>query len=283
MMKRSLFALVALIVLLHGGRVAAEPGKAHLVPDAAKKLQGEFFVVRVSSAQAEPELTFLGRQWKMFREKKGVWRALVPVESMTAPGTYSFVAKTGNLVESVPVRVAPNNLPLQRITLNPEKSGLTATETETSAVRMALNTLSNEKLSSGTFLRPCPGETSSLFGLKRSYNGGPVESYHKGIDIDAPMGTPVRSAARGVVILTGRVEDGFVVNGNMVIIDHGQGLTTVYLHLSTILVEEGGKVETGEVIGNVGNTGISTAPHLHWGTYIHGISVNPELFLKHAY
>ena len=86
-----------------------------------------------------------------------------------------------------------------------------------------------------------------------------------------------------MVILTGTVEEGFQVHGNTVIIDHGQGLISVYLHLSAITVHEGQLVNAGEVIGKVGHTGISTAPHLHWGTYLYGTSVDPELFEGKAF
>jgi murein DD-endopeptidase MepM/ murein hydrolase activator NlpD len=79
-------------------------------------------------------------------------------------------------------------------------------------------------------------------------------------------------------VLCGTVSEGFRVHGNTVVIDHGQGLTTIYMHLHTIAVRAGQLVEKGEAIGTVGHTGISTAPHLHWGTYLYGTSVDPQLF-----
>lgn len=271
--------------------LAAIPSAAHAlssdtlsveVPETAKK-QGEFFSVRVSGERMQPSLWFMERTYTMFRQPDSSWRALVPVENLTKPGGYALLVRTASGERKIPVLVKPNNRKIQYITLDPSKQGLKATETEKTRVKAALLTESPEKLYTGTFLRPSPGRTSSLFGLKRSYDGGPVESYHKGIDISAPQGTPVKSTAKGRVVLCGTVKAGFRVHGNTVVIDHGQGLTTIYMHLHTIAVKEGEGVEKGAVIGTVGHTGISTAPHLHWGTYLYGTSVDPQLFEGKAY
>ena len=266
--------------------LAALPSAAHAlssdtlrveVPETAKK-QGEFFSVRVSAERTLPSLWFMERTYTLFRQPDSSWRAMVPVENLTKPGGYALLVRTASGERKIPVLVKPNNRKIQYITLDPSKQGLKATETEKTRVKAALLTESPEKLYTGIFLRPSPGRTSSLFGLKRSYDGGPVESYHKGIDISAPEGTPVKSTAKGRVVLCGTVSEGFRVHGNTVVIDHGQGLTTIYMHLHTIAVRAGQLVERGEAIGTVGHTGISTAPHLHWGTYLYGTSVDPQLF-----
>lgn len=271
-----------LLILLADAAYGSEQEPDLRIEDTSIR-QGGLFAARVTGTVEEPSLQFMQRSWKMFRQPDGSWRSLLPVENMTAPGSYAIAVRSGSWKQTVAVRVKADNRPTQQITLDPEKSSLKATENEKQRIKAALQTATPETLFSGRFLRPCPGVTSSLFGVKRSYNGGPADSYHKGIDIDAPMGTPVRSAAKGKVILTGRVEDGFRVNGNTVIIDHGQALISTYLHLSEITAAEGRIVEAGEVIGKVGHTGISTAPHLHWGIYLYGTSVNPELFVNNAY
>lgn len=256
----------------------AEIYPVNLTVDHDHKEQGQFFVVTLTGANREPALWFNRQCYRMFLQSKNLWRALVPVENFTPPGGYSILVRSDADEEQIPVTVTPNNRPLQQIALDSSKASLKATDIEKSRVKAALHCESQKKLFSGLFLRPTIGETTSLFGVKRSYNGGPVESYHKGLDISAPEGTPVTSTAKGVVILTGTVEEGFQVHGNTVIIDHGQGLSSVYLHLSAITAHEGQLVEAGEVIGKVGHTGISTAPHLHWGTYLYGTSVDPVLF-----
>lgn len=133
------------------------------------------------------------------------------------------------------------------------------------------------------FSYTCNGRKSSPFGVKRSYNGSPVSSYHKGIDIAVPRGTPVKSRAPGKVVLTGYDSNRFHVHGNTIITDHGQGLTSIYMHLHSISVNEGDIVNKGETIGTVGSTGISTGPHFHWGTYLYGTSVDAELFVRNVY
>jgi len=249
-----------------------------LTVDHDQRKQGEFFTVTLTGSFSEPTLYFIGHSYRMFRQTETSWRALVPVENLTPPSSYTLLVCTESREQQIPVTVIANNRAIQQITLDSTTANIKATEIEKSRITAALHTESKKKLFSGLFLRPVHGETSSLFGLKRSYNSGPVTSYHHGLDIAAPQGTPVQSTAKGIVILIGTLEDGFQVNGNTVIIDHGQGLTSVYLHLSNITVHEGQLVEAGEVIGNVGHTGISTAPHLHWGIYLYGTSVDPELF-----
>ncbi|HEY9837552.1 MAG TPA: M23 family metallopeptidase, partial [Vampirovibrionales bacterium] len=99
--------------------------------------------------------------------------------------------------------------------------------------------------------------------------------YHRGVDYAGPQGSPVVAPAAGRIALVGRESEGFEIHGNVVGIDHGQGLTSLYLHLSRIDVKEGDMVQAGQVIGAVGSTGASTGPHLHWGLYVHGQSIDP--------
>ncbi|MCF8383549.1 MAG: M23 family metallopeptidase [Chlorobium sp.] len=280
---RMLLLLYTAAVTFTGAIAAASTNPLQVeLPETVKK-QGEFFTVRVSGTSSKPALWFMERSYSMFRQPDSSWRAMVPVENLTKPGSYALRIKTENSEQKVPVQVKANNRKIQYIKLDPSKQGLKATETEKLRVKTALQTESPEKLYTGAFLRPSPGRTSSLFGLKRSYNGAPVESYHKGIDISAPLGTPVKSTAKGRIVLCGTVNEGFRVHGNTVVIDHGQGLTTIYMHLHAITVKEWQNVEKGEVIGTVGHTGISTAPHLHWGTYLYGTSVDPQLFEGKTY
>lgn len=281
-MFRSLILFFAVLITLTATAAAVSDAMQVTIADTSRK-QGQFFSVTVAAVPSEPELWFMERKYTMFRQQDSSWRALVPVENMTQPGSYVLQIRAGKEENKIPVTVASNGRKTQFITLDPSKQELKATGTEKSRVKNALQTGSPEKLHASPFLRPAPGRTTSLFGLKRSYNGGPVESYHKGIDISAPQGTPVKSTAKGKVVLTGTVKEGFQVHGNTVIIDHGQGLTSIYMHLSAITVREGESVEAGEMIGRVGHTGVSTAPHLHWGIYLYGTSVDPELFEGNAF
>jgi murein DD-endopeptidase MepM/ murein hydrolase activator NlpD len=112
----------------------------------------------------------------------------------------------------------------------------------------------------------------SIFGVGRSYNGGPVDSYHEGVDIKNRAGTPIAAAARGRVVLA---EPNFVARGGAVVLDHGWGIHTGYWHMQQVLVSEGQLVESRQVIGLMGAHGMATGPHLHWEVHIGPTSVDP--------
>ncbi len=122
------------------------------------------------------------------------------------------------------------------------------------------------------FIRPIKGGiVTGIFGSQRILNGIP-KNVHNGLDIAVPTGTPIKAMADGKVLLSA---DNFFYAGNYIIIDHGLGLNSMYLHLVESLVEEGQFVKKGEVIGKVGTTGRSTGPHLHWTVQWFNKRVNP--------
>lgn len=124
------------------------------------------------------------------------------------------------------------------------------------------------------FAWPATGRISTLFGSQRIYAGEPG-AYHSGIDIALPTGTPVRAPADGVVILA--AEAPFTLEGNLLMLDHGMGLSSAFLHLSKIDVAEGAAVRQGQLLGAVGATGRATGPHLHWGLMWRGARIDPLL------
>ncbi len=140
------------------------------------------------------------------------------------------------------------------------------------ALKAALRSETGVRRWRDAFLWPVHGRTVANFGVKRVYNLGLRESWHKGLDLSVPWGTPVVAAASGTVALTGT----YGANGRIVVLDHGHGVVTFYGHLSRIVVERGRSVSAGQVVGRVGSTGLSTAPHLHWGVYVHGVAVRPD-------
>jgi len=125
------------------------------------------------------------------------------------------------------------------------------------------------------FVRPLEGRITSTYGAIRVINNNPPRR-HSGIDIGAPEGTPIVAANRGIV----RLAEHLLAGGKTVIIDHGINLSTTYMHMSSIAVNEGQMVERGELIGTVGMTGYATGPHLHWEANIGHAPVNPEQLLE---
>jgi hypothetical protein len=126
------------------------------------------------------------------------------------------------------------------------------------------------------FVKPVTGKVTSPFGNQRILNGRP-RSPHSGIDIAAPLGKPVHSPADGIVRLAA---ENFFLMGNTLIIDHGLGVSSIFIHLESIHVHVGDVVRQGDVIAGVGKTGRATGPHLHWGIYAGSIAVDPLRVLK---
>lgn len=125
------------------------------------------------------------------------------------------------------------------------------------------------------FLWPVLGRISTLFGSQRIYANGEAGSYHSGIDIAVPTGTVVRAPADGVVILA--ADHPFTLEGNLLMVDHGMGLSSAFLHLSRIDVKPGDHVVRGQPIGLVGMTGRATGPHLHWSLKWRDARIDPLL------
>jgi murein DD-endopeptidase MepM/ murein hydrolase activator NlpD len=155
-------------------------------------------------------------------------------------------------------------------------AGAEATQHELDRVAAFKNLETPEKYWNGPFVKPNSGRISTGYGLRRYYNGVFAKDYyHRGVDYAGGTGSPVMAPAAGRIALVGRVSEGFRVHGNVVGIDHGQGVTSIMMHLSRIDVREGQMVKAGQRVGAVGSTGAATGPHLHWGLYVHGISVDP--------
>jgi murein DD-endopeptidase MepM/ murein hydrolase activator NlpD len=119
---------------------------------------------------------------------------------------------------------------------------------------------------------------TSLFGVERYINGKPTGDYHAGIDQRGAAGTHIHAVADGIVRLAAQYE----LRGGTVAVDHGQGMTSIYLHMSKVLAKPGDRVTTTDTLGLVGSTGRSTAPHLHWTLYVHGEPVNPNQWIRNV-
>ena len=137
---------------------------------------------------------------------------------------------------------------------------------------------SPERLWSRYFLQPSGGGISATFGVRRSFNGADPTDFHTGMDHAGALGLPITAPENGIVVWTGETER----RGLGIIIDHGAGVFTNYWHLSSIdiNVETGTSVLRGDAIARMGNSGLSTGPHLHWEVVVHGVPVDPLQWIR---
>ena len=126
------------------------------------------------------------------------------------------------------------------------------------------------------FIWPVKGRVSGVYGSQRILNGKRRRP-HSGVDIAAPAGTLIRAAASGKISFS---HPDMFYAGKTIVIDHGRGVSTIYIHLSEIVIKEGQEVKKGEVIGRVGKTGRATGPHLHWGLTWNGVHLDPALVVS---
>lgn len=207
-------------------------------------------------------------------------RALLGIRLDAAPGTYSFriqhYAKRSGKWETIAessIEISSHAFPVETVNFTPEKTALFKYEHQESAkIHKLLTTASPDQYWEGMFDFPVQGPIIGDFGVHRIRNGNIDAGFHKGYDIKAKSGTPVLASAGGVVLLAQTLK----AHGRTVLINHGQGVMTIYLHLKSFTVKPGQKVVRGEKIGVVGSSGLSTAPHVHWGLYIHGVPVDPK-------
>jgi murein DD-endopeptidase MepM/ murein hydrolase activator NlpD len=210
------------------------------------------------------------------------YTAVVGLPLATKPGTHTLkLQDASGKTTKRSFTVAEKTYQSQHITIknkrmvNPEKRDLERIGREKQQIRTALATWNERSPETLRFALPVQGPVSSPFGLRRFFNEQ-ARKPHSGLDLAADEGTLITAPAAGRIADTGD----FFFNGNTVFIDHGQGLVTMYCHMSRIDVKPGQEVRGGEVIGAVGKTGRVTGAHLHWGVSLNDARVDPVLFLK---
>ncbi len=268
------------VTLGHGPALGTGPDLQVAIRPAAPRQGDTVALVIEGGTGPVPTVAVNGEVAPVFPVGGDRYRAFVATSPLTAPGRYSVRVQRGDRVRNPAFWLDRQSFPTQRITLRGNQRDL-GTDFEFDRVAAFRAVISPEKHWTTPFLRPSPGRVSSPYGVRRFYNGVFAENYyHRGIDYAAPVGTPIVAPARGRVVLVGRVADGFEVHGNTIGIDHGQGVSSIFIHLNTIGVREGDWVQPGQTIGTIGTTGTSTGPHLHWGLYVNGVAVDPGPWLQ---
>jgi murein DD-endopeptidase MepM/ murein hydrolase activator NlpD len=256
--------------------------------EPSKLVNGSPVLFRVSAPLQLSELqgNFLGQEFS-FRSSEAChcWYAFAGVSLATKPGTYTLRVAgkdTGGkeTAMSYLVRVSAAHYPTSTIKVapafvEPPKEAEPVIIAADAAKKQAFATLDPNPLWSGAFERPTQTETSGVFGSSRIYNGV-KKSQHLGLDFRASTGTPVHATNAGTVILARPL----YFEGNCIMLDHGQGLMTIYMHLSEFKVKEGEKIAAGQLIALSGGTGRSTGPHLHFAVRWHGEYLDPRTLLE---
>ncbi len=246
---------------------------AYAVELCGKPAQGEILVGRMPGVKT----AVLGKT-DLFVDNEGTFLMALGRDE---PAAATLTVGNAEIGQTYNLEVAPTAWDIQNIKgipprkVTPSDSDLRKIELEQKLVRAGQQTMSSVPYWKEGFIMPVEGRVSGQFGGQRIMNGI-KKNPHAGMDIAVKEGTPVKASASGTVTLA--APDLFY-SGNVVIIDHGYGLHTIYAHLKEIKVKRGDVVKQGDIIGLVGQTGRATGPHLHWGASVAGIKFNPPSLL----
>ncbi|MDZ7663386.1 peptidoglycan DD-metalloendopeptidase family protein [Thiohalophilus sp.] len=231
--------------------------------------------------KARPGATYLKKK-VMVRANNTHWEAVVGIPLSAKAGIHRLKVDNGQSEYHKEFRVVDKDYETTHITItnqrmvSPTKEDIERHYREKKQIIAAIHSWSERDNVDTSFITPVEGRFSSPFGLKRIYNNQDRIRRHTGLDIAAPVGTPILAPASGTVIRTGD----YFFTGNTVFIDHGQGLVTMYCHLDRFDVEEGQYINQSQKLGEVGMTGRVSGPHLHWAVFLNQFKVDPKLFMS---
>lgn len=256
------------------------------MPDVSVKsscLQSEavFVSIKKPDGNLSGSVSFLDNEYIFFNDGSFL-RAVVsiPVNAKTGLAQIKFNLKNG--AEKIEIKknitIKKKTFPAQYLTLPVQQKQNYHSKTKDDideVLDAKIMTCTEEKLWSGNFISPCKGAIVTVLGTQR-YHNGKYYNFHKGTDIAAPAGAAVYAPGAGKVVFVKNIP---IVYGKTIVIDHGWGITSLYLHLSKTEVKENDIVKKGQTIGRVGATGtVSSGPHLHWSIFAFGEAINPQCF-----
>ncbi len=244
-------------------------------------LQGSILFLRLTGIEEQTDAKVQFDSITVDFIKEGaILAATLPIRLDAAPGAHPLIvtAKTpvGELTFKRTVNISAHTYGRQNLWL-PEsqlaKYDDPQADRDNAAIKEALGFVTEGIIWKKRFITPTEGQVVTLFGLKRFYNSDPQPEFHRGIDIAAPLGQKIKASQNGIVRFAKR---NLILHGDTVVIDHGKGVGTLYLHMNTINVKVGQNVQQGDIIGTVGSKGASSGPHLHWAAYSQGEPVDPR-------
>jgi murein DD-endopeptidase MepM/ murein hydrolase activator NlpD len=270
--------------------VVRRVGRYTVTAETAAAYPGGLIVARLRASHPIRAIAYAnidGRRFRFLETHAGL-RALVPLPADFTPGPVTLGVELigqGRVRIPVPLTVAPRAYPPRVVVIPEERRPLLDSPRRVRDSRQLLLTLRTVTVLQqwrGAFQPPVDAPPATSFGSPQTYIGGsPVEGmmdsvygeYHRGLDYDVPEGTTVQAPAAGTVLLAAPL----VLSGNTLVIDHGQGVISVFYHLSRIDVVPGQQVEARAPIGLSGESGLAVTPHLHWGVYVSGVAVDPRV------
>jgi murein DD-endopeptidase MepM/ murein hydrolase activator NlpD len=289
--QRRCFGAVTLCLLVSGGGLLAvqdRDARLEVQPSVLALSPGGVVLLTVRSAEplAAIEGEVLGQAIRFWpTEHSRAWSGLATAGLDAQPGTYELGvqarAPDGNLVRSqATVRVQARQFETRRLQVqsafvDPPASEHERIGREAKLLAHALSDSRPGRVWRGPFVAPVSGQSTSSYGRLTILNGQP-QGRHLGADFRAAVGVPVRAPNAGRVVLAADL----YFTGNTIVVDHGDGLVSLFAHLSRIAVEAGALAARGDLLGEAGATGRVTGPHLHWAVRLENRSVDPEALLR---
>jgi murein DD-endopeptidase MepM/ murein hydrolase activator NlpD len=250
------------------------------VPNLHSPVPGGVVTLPLGNTASAPKASLNGAPVLVMGGAATGWVAVVGLPLSAKPGTLLLSVQDGaGAARSLPITIKDKRYAEQRLTVPPRHVDLSPEdlarhEREREQQKPVMATFSRTVPSSLRMQQPVDGPRSSSFGLRRVFNGQ-ARNPHSGMDIAAPVGTPVVAPLPATVIDVGD----YFFNGKTVWLDHGSGLLSLFCHLSAIDVNVGDGVATGQRVAAVGATGRVTGPHLHWSVMLNRTMVDPALFM----
>lgn len=296
--KPALAWLAPLPLLAACDRIEQEPSPPNVIPTLALAALAEDSALPLE-AQANARLTFTGEltqggwikgqmpagavsarlgETELSLDSEGRFFAAFDRDSAGETALVAELADGGVIEQTVQISPRAWNIEHVNVARRPGRSSAAFMERRRPELEAIWNARQKETGAQGwrqDFVWPVEGRVSGRFGSQRVYRGEPG-SYHSGLDIAPGAGTPFVAPADGIVVLAA---DDFSLEGKLLIIDHGQGLNSAFLHASRLVVKEGDAVKQGQHIGNVGASGRATGPHLHWSLKWRDARLDPLLFV----